>query len=266
MKEDYICERRSRIPIHGKSLTTQRMCTEIKSQIHWTIQYTTGLWKQFVQIGSTSWTKTARSTFSISRKPPKDTCPKRWSTLSGHETNQIASIGNSKEWAVDKIETHHGRGTNAIFKLIWKAGDSAWLPYHEIPNLEVLNQYLEAIGTSSIEKLPKRISQEDDLPLGSVAMRLDQLASEIVDDADYFRRNGKMPKNGRNQHSKKYKKGSSDNENAPRSSTCKMSKPNKIALYRNYALLLDTGTFDHQSHFEGWGLDARRYEDREWDQ
>lgn len=122
---------------------------------------------------------------------------------------------------------------------------------YQTTKYQTLKSLIEAIGTSPIEKLPKRISQEDDLPLGSVAMRLDQLASEIVDDADYFRRNGKMPKNGRNQHSKKYKKGSSDNENAPRSSTCKMSKPNKIALYRNYALLLDTGTFDHQSHFEG---------------
>ncbi|KIM76330.1 hypothetical protein PILCRDRAFT_36651, partial [Piloderma croceum F 1598] len=64
------------------------------------------------------------------------------------------SLGNAEEWAVLHIESHHGKGVDALFEIVWKAGDRAWLPYHEVAHLEAMSQYLEAQGVNSIGSLP----------------------------------------------------------------------------------------------------------------
>src|ERR1700683_670192 len=76
----------------------------------------------------------------------------------GREVGQISSLGNAEEWAVLNIESHHGKGTDALFEIVWKAGDRAWLPYHEIAHLEAMTQYLEAQGVNSIGGLPRKVS------------------------------------------------------------------------------------------------------------
>lgn len=83
----------------------------------------------------------------------------------GRELRQISSVGNLEEWAVSGIESHHGKGKNSMFKLTWKTGDSVWLQYHEVKDLEAFDQYLEALGVTSISSLPKLVSDESGLPL-----------------------------------------------------------------------------------------------------
>ena len=60
-----------------------------------------------------------------------------------------------KEWAVDKILSHSGVQEDAIFEILWKAGDITWLPYYQITHLEALNHYMEALGVNDISRLPR---------------------------------------------------------------------------------------------------------------
>ncbi|KZP34109.1 hypothetical protein FIBSPDRAFT_677994, partial [Athelia psychrophila] len=71
----------------------------------------------------------------------------------GRQVAQLASVGNSEEWAVDKINSHRGKARDAEFEVIWKSGDSAWMPYHEVRHLAPLSNYLEAIGVDGISRL-----------------------------------------------------------------------------------------------------------------
>jgi len=59
----------------------------------------------------------------------------------GRQVSQLASLGKMEEWAISNIESHHGKGLEALFDVVWKAGDCAWLPYYEISHLEALTQY-----------------------------------------------------------------------------------------------------------------------------
>lgn len=73
----------------------------------------------------------------------------------GREASQVTGLGDeSNEWAVDSIEAHYGKGTDSLFKVVWKAGDHTWLPYEKIKHLEALETYLELLGTDSVENLP----------------------------------------------------------------------------------------------------------------
>jgi hypothetical protein len=91
-------------------------------------------------------------------------------------------IEGFQEWAVSGIETHHGKGSTALFEVTWKAGDKAWLPYEEISHLEALSQYLEAQGVNSIEKLQRRISAEIGLPVAYMHPRdCDTLRTVVAD-------------------------------------------------------------------------------------
>lgn len=89
-----------------------------------------------------------------------------------------------EEWAIEKINSHHGKGADVIFKLVWKTGDLAWLPYHEVQHLEVLGQYLEALGVPKISNLRKHISKDKNIPVGCIApedeLQLQGLVTEII--------------------------------------------------------------------------------------
>ena len=78
------------------------------------------------------------------------------------------------EWVVEKILLHAGSKTDSTFEIKWKTGDITWLPYYQITHLQVLTDYLELLGESSIGTLPKgtgKPPQEDPQTyLGAVAL------------------------------------------------------------------------------------------------
>jgi hypothetical protein len=69
---------------------------------------------------------------------------------------QLGIAGDSKtnEWAVDRIFSHHGRCSKALFEVLWKSGDKSWMPYNQAKKLQALVEYLEAIDVSDIKELP----------------------------------------------------------------------------------------------------------------
>jgi len=100
----------------------------------------------------------------------------------GRQLSQIDGLGKTEEWAVSSINTHHGKGTDALFELTWKLGDRAWLPYHEISHLEALTQYLEAQGVTKISQLPRRIAKDNNLPIGGISPANHTVLRELVSD------------------------------------------------------------------------------------
>jgi hypothetical protein len=70
--------------------------------------------------------------------------------------NQIpGERDDDNEWAVDRIRSHSGTGTDAVFEISWKSGDITWLPYYQITHLQVLTDYLNLMGVKKVLKLPK---------------------------------------------------------------------------------------------------------------
>lgn len=59
------------------------------------------------------------------------------------------------EWAVERILSHAGLGSDAVFEIKWKAGDITWLPYYQITHLDALTDYFDLIGISKVLKLPQ---------------------------------------------------------------------------------------------------------------
>ncbi|KAG6874924.1 hypothetical protein C0993_011608 [Termitomyces sp. T159_Od127] len=60
----------------------------------------------------------------------------------------------NNEWSADKIVSHSGSKTNAIFEVLWRAGDKTWLPYDQVRELDILAPYLEARDVENIHELP----------------------------------------------------------------------------------------------------------------
>jgi hypothetical protein len=72
----------------------------------------------------------------------------------GRDIHQLPGFGDApNEWSVDRIATHVGAGKDALFYVIWKAGDASWLAYRDIRHLEQLKQYFEAVGCKTIASL-----------------------------------------------------------------------------------------------------------------
>ncbi|KAE9384840.1 hypothetical protein BT96DRAFT_757615, partial [Gymnopus androsaceus JB14] len=72
----------------------------------------------------------------------------------GRLEHQVADFGDaSAEWAVDRIISHSGSRSDAMFEVQWTSGDITWLPYSKISHLEPLAEYLEALGFHSIAEL-----------------------------------------------------------------------------------------------------------------
>ncbi|QRV92243.1 Transposon Ty3-I Gag-Pol polyprotein [Ceratobasidium sp. AG-Ba] len=72
----------------------------------------------------------------------------------GRSGEQIVSLEKEpKEWAVDRIVTHAGKGRDAEFKLLWKSGDYSWESYERIRHLEAMNAYLKAQGVDEASQL-----------------------------------------------------------------------------------------------------------------
>ena len=62
--------------------------------------------------------------------------------------------GKSDEWIVDSITSHHGRGLNSEFEILWKAGDRTWAPYREVAHLIAMDRYCELMGVEDPSELP----------------------------------------------------------------------------------------------------------------
>ncbi|KAG6859831.1 hypothetical protein C0995_003308, partial [Termitomyces sp. Mi166 len=58
-----------------------------------------------------------------------------------------------REWAAEHIVVHHGTQTNAMFEVLWKAGDKSWMNYEQVRELDLLTPYLELLGLEKIEDL-----------------------------------------------------------------------------------------------------------------
>ncbi|KAF8573628.1 hypothetical protein K439DRAFT_1306332, partial [Ramaria rubella] len=72
----------------------------------------------------------------------------------GREIHNMPGFAmNPKEWAVEKILRHSGNGSDSIFEILFKLGDTAWMPYTDVQHLQAVELYLEAVGADSIAKL-----------------------------------------------------------------------------------------------------------------
>jgi len=68
---------------------------------------------------------------------------------------QIPGFGEKpEEWIVDRIVTHHGKGTGSDFLILWKAGDRTWATYREVAHLNALDRYCELMGVKGASELP----------------------------------------------------------------------------------------------------------------
>jgi hypothetical protein len=68
---------------------------------------------------------------------------------------QIPGFGEKpEEWIVDRITTHHGKGTGSEFQIQWKAGDRTWASYKEVAHLNALDRYCELMGVKDATELP----------------------------------------------------------------------------------------------------------------
>ncbi|KAJ8507317.1 hypothetical protein ONZ45_g10305 [Pleurotus djamor] len=82
------------------------------------------------------------------------------------------------EWAVQEIKSHSGMGTDSIFEVSWKSGDVTWLPYHEVANLDALQDYLEVLDVENIKSLPRGSGSPPDDPqihVSSIGMTSDMI-------------------------------------------------------------------------------------------
>lgn len=83
---------------------------------------------------------------------PSDDC-----RFPGRQINQFIGFEDSpKEWAVNSIVDHSGKGKSSLFKIRWKTGDGTWSKYRQVTRLEVLKAYLELQGVSDIRGLPAK--------------------------------------------------------------------------------------------------------------
>lgn len=84
------------------------------------------------------------------------------------------------EWAISNIKTHHGKGTDALFKVVWKGGNWAWLPYYKISHLEAMSQYLEAQDAKFIIQLLKKVVDEARLPVAVIRPSQNHVLCDVV--------------------------------------------------------------------------------------
>ncbi|KAG8713386.1 hypothetical protein FRC11_012375 [Ceratobasidium sp. 423] len=62
----------------------------------------------------------------------------------------ITLTDEPKEWAIDSILQHVGKGKEMSFEVKWKNGDVTWEPYHTVKHLDALVEYLELQGMSNV--------------------------------------------------------------------------------------------------------------------
>ncbi|QRV81672.1 Transposon Ty3-I Gag-Pol polyprotein [Ceratobasidium sp. AG-Ba] len=81
----------------------------------------------------------------------------------GRSAEQIIALDKEpKEWAVDKILTHAGKGRDAEFQILWKSGDKSWESFERIRHLEAMDAYLDAHGVDDATELKWTDPLEED--------------------------------------------------------------------------------------------------------
>lgn len=72
----------------------------------------------------------------------------------GHAENQVGLTDEvSGEWAVKQIIGHSGAKMDSLFQVKWQSRDVIWLPYEKADHLDVLEEYLDALGISDVSQL-----------------------------------------------------------------------------------------------------------------
>ena len=80
----------------------------------------------------------------------------------GRRPFQIPGFGEKpEEWIVDSIVTHHGKGLDSEFQVLWKAGDKTWVQYREVAHLNALGRYCELMGVKDAAGLPSNYVTEE---------------------------------------------------------------------------------------------------------
>ena len=74
------------------------------------------------------------------------------------------------EWLVDDIIGHQWDGPRIFFLVKWNLGDSTWEPLEGCDELEALDRYLDTMGVTKWEDLPRRDTEE--LPANQKTKRL----------------------------------------------------------------------------------------------
>ena len=99
------------------------------------------------------------------------------------DTQIVGEDIRDDEWAVDRIKSHAGAKGDAMFEVLWKSGDTTWLPYYQITHLQALTDYLDLIGISKISKLPPGSGQP---PVDDPQIFLGALSLQQPDDDNSF--------------------------------------------------------------------------------
>jgi hypothetical protein len=74
----------------------------------------------------------------------------------GRQDDQLSwDETHAGEWAIERILSHAGSGENSVFEIKWTTGDTTWLSYDLISDLQGLTTYLDLLGINDISKLPK---------------------------------------------------------------------------------------------------------------
>ncbi|KAG1853592.1 hypothetical protein C8R48DRAFT_639362 [Suillus tomentosus] len=72
----------------------------------------------------------------------------------GRLDNQVAEFEEEeKEWAVDRILSHKGARSDAVFEVRWKSGDVTWLPYDRVDHLAALQEYFDVLDIEHVSEL-----------------------------------------------------------------------------------------------------------------
>nr|VWO95354.1 Uncharacterized protein [Ganoderma boninense] len=81
----------------------------------------------------------------------------------GRQFHQLPGFGEQpREWAVDRIVSHAGKGADAEFEVQWSTGDVTWVPYADIRHLQALTEYFEAMDVTNIRQLGKEHAPVND--------------------------------------------------------------------------------------------------------
>jgi hypothetical protein len=73
----------------------------------------------------------------------------------GRQIHQLPGFGQTpKEWAVDRIISHIGKGADTSFEVQWATGDVTWPLYGKVKHLVAMDGYCEAMGIKHPRNLP----------------------------------------------------------------------------------------------------------------
>ena len=88
----------------------------------------------------------------------------------GHQYHQLPGFGEQpREWVVDRILSHIGRGADAEFEVQWSTGDVTWVPYCDVKHLQALSEYCEALGITHIRQLKDHTPELEAATSGTLA-------------------------------------------------------------------------------------------------